>query len=69
MKKIKTNSIQLENGHVIIGCDTTEDTPIFFVKSNKKIHIYNEDEMEEIYKDFNIVSISLMIQNNEIGNK
>lgn len=50
MKAVKTNSIKLENGHIIIGVNGILEYRIFFVKTEDGISQYNEDEMQEIYK-------------------
>lgn len=49
MKNIKTNSIELPNGDIIIGCNGILEFREFFVKTSDGIFTYNEDEMDEIY--------------------
>jgi len=49
MKNVKTNSIKLPNGHLIIGVNGKNEYRTFFIQTTDGIFQYNEDEMQEVY--------------------
>ena len=58
MRHIKTNSIELRNGDILLGVNKDEDR--FFVKTVHGIAEYNEAQMLSLYKyktDLNIIDL------------
>ncbi len=49
MKHIKTASLKLKNGDIIIGINGYSVNRIFFVNTSDGIMQYNSSEMAEIY--------------------